>query len=52
MTHEIALDKATMTYSWHNISEQYQNNEINSHLMVEHHGNQLNLWMGCILTQI
>ena len=26
MTHEIALDKATMTYSWHNISDQYQNN--------------------------
>ena len=28
MTHEIALDKVTMTYSWHNISEQYQNNQI------------------------
>ena len=28
MTHEIALDKATMTYGWHNISDQYQNNEI------------------------
>ena len=28
MTHEIALDKATMTYSWHNISDQYQNNQI------------------------
>ena len=28
MTHEIALDKATITYSWHNISEQYQNKEI------------------------
>ena len=28
MTHEIALDKVTMTYSWHNISEQYQNNKI------------------------
>ena len=28
MTPEIALDKVTMTYSWHNISEQYQNNEI------------------------
>ena len=28
MTHEIALDKATMTYSWHNISYQYQNNQI------------------------
>ena len=27
MTHEIALDKATMTYSWHNISDQYQNNQ-------------------------
>ena len=27
MTHEIALDKVTMTYSWHNISDQYQNNE-------------------------
>ena len=21
MTHEIALDKATLTYSWHNISD-------------------------------
>ena len=28
MTHEIALDNVTMTYSWHNISDQYQNNEI------------------------
>ena len=28
MTHEIALDKATITYSWQNISEQYQNKEI------------------------
>ena len=28
MTHKIALDKATITYSWHNISEQYQNKEI------------------------
>ena len=27
MTHELALDKVTMTYSWHNISDQYQNNE-------------------------
>ena len=27
MTHEIALDKVAMTYSWHNISEQYQNNQ-------------------------
>ena len=27
MTHEIALDKVTMTYSWHNISDQYQNNK-------------------------
>ena len=28
MTHEIALDKVTMTYSWHNISDQYQKNKI------------------------
>ena len=28
MTHEIALDKVTMSYSWHNISDQYQNNQI------------------------
>ena len=28
MAHEIALDKVTMTYSWHNISEQYQNSQI------------------------
>ena len=28
MTHEILLDKARMTYSWHNISDQYQNNQI------------------------
>ena len=28
MTHEIALDKVTMSYSWHNISDQYQNNKI------------------------
>ena len=28
MTHELAMDKATMTYSWHNISDQYKNNTI------------------------
>ena len=28
MKHEITLDKVTMTNSWHNISEQYQNNQI------------------------
>ena len=28
MTHELTLDNVTMTYSWHNISEQYQNNKI------------------------
>ena len=28
MTHEIALDKVTMTYSWYNIADQYQNNQI------------------------
>ena len=35
MTYEIALDRATMTYSWHNISDQYQNNEIK--YSPEHH---------------
>ena len=28
MTHELALDKVCMTYSWHNISDQYENSEI------------------------
>ena len=28
MRHETALDKVTMTYSWHNNSDQYQNNKI------------------------
>ena len=28
MTHELALDKVTVTYSWHNISDQYKNNKI------------------------
>ena len=28
MTHELALDKVIMTYSWYNISDQYQNNKI------------------------
>ena len=28
MTYELALDKVNMSYSWHNISEQYQNNQI------------------------
>ena len=28
MKHEMALDKVTMTYSWRNILDQYQNNEI------------------------
>ena len=33
MTHKLALDKVTMTYSWHNISDQYENNTIKySHL--------------------
>ena len=52
MTHEIALDKATMTYSWHNISDRYQNNQKNTHLMVAHLGKPSNLFMGCILTHI
>ena len=28
MTHEIALDKVTMTYSWYNIADQFQNNQM------------------------
>ena len=28
MTHKLALDNVTMTYSWHNISDQYKNNTI------------------------
>ena len=28
MIHELALDKVIMTYSWHNISDQCQNNKI------------------------
>ena len=28
MTHELAMDKVTMTYSWHNILDQYKNNTI------------------------
>ena len=28
MKHEMALDKITMTYSWHNITDEYQNNQI------------------------
>ena len=28
MTHELVLDKVTMTYCWHNISDQYQKNRI------------------------
>ena len=28
MTHELALDKVTMTYSWHKISDQYKKNTI------------------------
>ena len=33
VTHKLALDKVTMTYSWHNISDQCKNNTIKySHL--------------------
>ena len=28
VTHKFALNKVTMTYSWHNISHQYKNNTI------------------------
>ena len=28
MQHELALDKISMTYSWHNITQEYQNNKI------------------------
>ena len=28
MTHKLGLDKVTMTYSWHNISDQYKHNTI------------------------
>ena len=52
MTHEIALDKATMTYSWHNISDQYQNNQIKYSPDGGTYGKPSNLWMECILTQI
>ena len=38
MTHELAMDKVTMTYSWHNISDQYKNNTIKYSTEVEHHG--------------
>ena len=28
MTHKLAMDKVSMTYSWHNTSDQYKNNTI------------------------
>ena len=28
MKHEFAMAKVSMTYSWHNISDQYKNNKI------------------------
>ena len=28
MTHELGIDKATMTYSWHNIADRYKNKTI------------------------
>ena len=28
MNHELAMDRASMTYSWHNIIEEYGNNKI------------------------
>ena len=28
MKHEIAVDRVMMTYSWHNISDKYNNNKI------------------------
>ena len=28
MRHELAVDKVSMTYSWHNITQEYQNNTI------------------------
>ena len=28
MKHELAMDKVIMTYSWHNISDQFKNNKI------------------------
>ena len=28
MTHKLAMDKVSMTYSWHNISDQYENNKV------------------------
>ena len=58
MTHEIALDKATMTYSWHNISDQYQNNQIKyspdcgtSSSSLDGGSSSSNLWMGCTLIE-
>ena len=51
MTHEFALDKVTMTYSRHNISDQYQNNEIKYSPDGEFNGKQSNLKTECILTQ-
>ena len=51
MTHEIALDKVTMTYSWHNISDQYQITKQNTQLMAEIHGKPSALLMGCTFIQ-
>ena len=51
MTHEIALEKATMTYSWHNISDQYQNNQIKYSPDGGTSWETSNLWMGCALIQ-
>ena len=40
MTHRLAMDEVSMTYSWHNISDQYKNNKIKYSTKVEHHGKQ------------
>ena len=51
MKHELAMDKVIMTYSWHNISDQFKNNKKNTAQTMVKIGKQLILYMERILIQ-
>ena len=50
MKHEFAMAKVSMTYSWHNISDQYKNNKIKYSPDNGRNWEKI-LWIVCILIQ-
>ena len=52
MNYELAMDRVSMTYSWHNINEGYGNNKSNIAQIMELIGKKLYLSTECIVIPI